>query len=118
MAGGAPVRSAKPVAGRGVKRDRAGDRHVQALAVRRDLDPHKAVAMFARQLAKPCSLGAENDAKTFDLGKPPDRHIAFGGKPGDMDVMFLQPFDRARKIDHADHRKLFKRPGGGAGQRA
>ena len=38
----ADVRSAVAVPRRGVKRNRAGNRHIQALAVWRDLDPYKA----------------------------------------------------------------------------
>ena len=113
----AGIFSAETVPRRGVKRDRAGNRHVQALAVRRNLDPNQAVAVLARKVAKTGSLGAEDDAEPLDAGKMVDRRLAPGGKPGDMDAVLLQPLDGAGKIDHPDHGNMFERACRCAGQR-
>ena len=74
--------------------------------------------MLACEVAQPGPLGAKHDAEPLNLGELRDRRLALGGEPGDKDAVLLQPFDGAGKVDDPDHRKMFKRAGGGAGKHA
>ena len=86
------------VPARRIERDGGGNRHIQALAVFGNIDPHQPVAMTAGEMAEARPLGPYHNAEALDLVKRSDVALAVGGETRDLDAGLLKPLDGACQL--------------------